>query len=378
MGLFKMGLVITTTESWALTQVPNWFIRSYMPTANGNFIKLYLYLLMLCQHPDNTSGLSIDHLADALECTENDILRALRFWKKEHLLDYAEKDGNIVSIVLKQDPDQQEFSASSAVSQQLEERPAHTQQSAYSSPVVNELAASVEVPLPDKQTYTPLQAEALIKDVEIEQTISSVEQLLGTTISMTHLQLILYFMCDIGFSGELILKLYQTALKKGKHSPKYIEAIGISWAKKGIRTAEAAEEETAAFSGRYALVSRSLGIQRGLVPAEREIIDSWEKYHFSDTIIEEACKRTVLQTGGTNLQYVSRILHSWAKNNVISLSDIEQCDKAYKQHKKGNDKKTSTGARSKNQFQNFPQRTYTNEDYNSLEKQLLRSAHADS
>ena len=369
-----MGFSIAADNLLDITQVPNWFIRTYMPTANGNFVKIYLYLLMLCQHPVHAEEQSVSYLADSLECTESDILRALRFWKKENLLDYREEDGEVVSIALIQHPD-------TAEKIDIPD--------AYSDGVQDESAVTITVPdqseehtkavIPDKQTYTPLQAEALMKDVEIERTISSVEQLLGTTVSMTHLQLILYFMCDIGFSGELIMAMYQTALKKGKNSPKYIEAIGISWAKQGIHTAAEAEAEAAAFSGRYSLVAKTLGIQRSLSPAERSIIDSWESYHFSDSIVEEACRRTVLQTGGTSLQYISGILENWAKHNVISLSDVEKCDEAFKQQKKASAGRRTNAAppRSKNQFQNFPQRSYSHEDYNSLEKQLLRSVHAD-
>lgn len=369
-----MGFTIAAESPLEITQVPNWFIRTYMPSANGNFVKIYLYLLMLCQHPVHIAEQSLSYLADCMDCTESDILRALRFWKREHLLEFSEENGEILSIVLTRQPQtpvMQEVMVESKTSAK------------------EEFAAAISVPappeepketvLPDKQVYTPLQAEALMKDVEIEQTISAVEQLLGSTVSMTHLQLILYFMCDIGFSRELILAMYQTALKKGKNSPKYIEAIGISWAKQGIRTAAEAEDEASAFSGRYSLVAKALGFQRSLVPAERKIIDSWETYHFTDAIIEEACKRTVLQTGGTNLQYVSSILENWAKHNVISLSDITKCDEEYKSRKKAKESKRShNGTHNKNQFQNFPQRTYSNEDFSNLEKQLLRSVHADT
>lgn len=371
-----MGFTISVENLPAITQVPNWFIRTYMPTANGNFVKIYLYLLMLCQHPVHISEQSVRYLADCMECTESDILRALRFWKREHLLEYTEENGEIISIALTQLPNTSEknepdviLAGSSEVKEELSATisPADTQKSQQ------------EMVLPDKQTYTPLQAEALMKDVEIEQTITSVEQLLGSTVSMTHLQLILYFMCDLGFSRELILAMYETALKKGKNSPKYIEAIGISWAKQGIKTVAEAKEEVSAFSGRYSLVAKALGIQRSLVPAERNIIDGWEAYHFADTIIEEACKRTVLQTGGTNLQYVSSILENWAKHHVISLSDVSKCDEAYKRQKKAKREKHSPNTtRSKNQFQNFPQRSYSNEDYSSLEKRLLRSTHSDT
>ena len=47
-------------------------------------------------------------------------------------------------------------------------------------------------------------------------------------LSTTHLQMILYFMCDIGFSQEMIATLYRTAHSRGKTSPKYMEAIGLT------------------------------------------------------------------------------------------------------------------------------------------------------
>lgn len=369
-----MGFTIAAEDSLAVTQVPNWFIRTYMPTADGHFVKIYLYLLMLCQHPVHETEQSVSYLADCMECTENDIIRALRFWKKENLLDYEETEGEISSIILTQQPAKTENPKNNEAAAET----AATMDAMDSiTTIFRPPTKTKKAVIPNKQTYTPLQAEALKNDIEIEQTISSVEQLLGSTVSIQHLQLILYFMCDVGFSKELIIAMYQTALKKGKDSPNYIEAIGISWAEQGIRTVSEAKEEASAFSGRYSLVSKALGIQRSLTPFERTIIDDWNKYHFSDSIIEEACKRTVLQTGGTKFSYISGILENWAKHNVISLSDIEQCDEAFKRQKKANKAKQANHKPVKNQFQNFPQRTYSNEDYNSLEKQLLRSVHAE-
>ena len=361
-----MGFTIAAEDALAVTQVPNWFICSYMPTAEGHFVKIYLYLLMLCQHPLLAAEQSVSSLADCMECTENDVFRALRFWKKENLLDFEEKDGEISSIVLTAQPDASNAGNAADESAAAIIRPEVTA-------IFRQPQKANKTVLPNKQTYTPLQAEALKNDIEIEQAISSVEQLLGSTVSIQHLQLILYFMCDIGFSKELILAMYQTALKKGKNSPSYIEAIGISWAKQGIRTVSEAKEEASAFSGRYSLVSKALGIQRSLTPFERAIIDEWDKYSFSDAIITEACKRSVLKTGGINFSYISGILENWAKHNVISLSDIEQCDEDFKRQKKANKAKRSTHTTAKNQFQNFPQRTYSNEEFDNLEKQLLRS-----
>ena len=69
---------------WAsdITLVPNCFLDRHMLQANGEFVKIYLYLLRCA--PDSLPSLSM--LADKMSCTERDILRAVRYWEKEGLL----------------------------------------------------------------------------------------------------------------------------------------------------------------------------------------------------------------------------------------------------------------------------------------------------
>lgn len=74
-----------------------------------------------------------------------------------------------------------------------------------------------------------------MKDIEISEAISQAEKILGTTLSTTHLQMILYFMCDIGFSQEMIAYPVPHGTQPRKTSPKYMEAIGLTWAEKGLQ-----------------------------------------------------------------------------------------------------------------------------------------------
>lgn len=369
-----MGFTITSECEVEFTQISNLFIRTYMPKANGNFVKTYLYLLMVHQHPADFDNISVGRFADLMECTENDILRAFRYWQKEGLLILQEEESGITGITLLDIGSLSSAAAEAPAVAAVSAVPSSKEAIVSAMSSVEETAVSVsssEAPVPERQTYTPLQAEALLKDIEIDKTITHVEQMLGAPVSPAHLQLILYFMCDVGFSSELVTTLYEVAIRKGKKKPSYIEAIGIEWAKKGITTPEQAREEAASFSGRYSLVAKSLGISRSLAPSEREMIDSWDAYHFADSIIKEACKRTVLQTGDTSLHYVSGILKSWHEKNVISLEDVKKCDESFnRQRKISHVGKKNSGV--KNQFQNFPQRIYSQSEYSSLEKQLLR------
>ena len=56
------------------TIVHNIFIDQYMPYANGEYVKVYLYLLRCA---DTGRELSLSSIADIFDYTEKDILRAL-------------------------------------------------------------------------------------------------------------------------------------------------------------------------------------------------------------------------------------------------------------------------------------------------------------
>ena len=62
-----------------VTVLPNKFIDEYMIKADGEYVKIYLLILRL-----QGMGLpvDVDHLADHLELTRKDVLRALSYWEK--------------------------------------------------------------------------------------------------------------------------------------------------------------------------------------------------------------------------------------------------------------------------------------------------------
>ena len=70
-----------------VTVLPNKFIDEYMIKADGEYVKIYLLILRL-----QGMGLpvDVDHLADHLELTRKDVLRALSYWEKAGLLQAAE------------------------------------------------------------------------------------------------------------------------------------------------------------------------------------------------------------------------------------------------------------------------------------------------
>lgn len=86
------------------TLVSNLFLDNYMPEANGEYVKIYLYLLR-CLKSD-TQELSIELIANKFENTESDVRRALKYWERMKLLklqyDNAE---NLTGIQIVNEPE---------------------------------------------------------------------------------------------------------------------------------------------------------------------------------------------------------------------------------------------------------------------------------
>jgi len=77
------------------TIISNIFVDRYMKDANGEFVKVYLYLL---RHMNDVPGeLSLCEIADSLNHTENDIVRALRYWSEHDVLN-VDFDGTGVPV----------------------------------------------------------------------------------------------------------------------------------------------------------------------------------------------------------------------------------------------------------------------------------------
>ena len=97
-----------------------------------------------------------------------------------------------------------------------------------------------------------------------------------------------------------------------------METVALAWAQEGISTVAEAKKSNARYSKDYYSILKALGItNRSPVETEITLMDTWLKtYGFSIAIIQEACTRTVLQTGQASFQYTDKILEGWKKKQV--------------------------------------------------------------
>lgn len=354
------------------TVISNIFIDSYMPCANGEYVKVYIYLLRCMS--DSNCAFGILQIADQLDSTETDIIRALHYWEKEGLVS-LKKDGQgqICEITLL------ELKASK-VEPLAEVEELINQQNVFNS----EIAATIntedtlveEKKVFERPTYTQTQITEILQSDEIESVMAVIENtFLKRPLTQTDVQLIAFLYESLNFHTDLVLFLYEYCASKDKRNTSYIEAVAIAWAEEGIDTVEKADTSIAKYNKSYQAISKAFGLGRQPGQIEKQFIDKWtQTYGFDDNIIVEACNRALLRTGKPDFKYTDGIIENWYKNGVKKYADIAALDNAHSQRKK----KQATAAPKaeskpapKNQFNSFEQRNYSKEYFSDLEKRLL-------
>lgn len=357
--------------------IPNIFIDNYMPSANGSYVKVYLYLVRCMQNLQ--SDITITAIADRLDNTENDILRALSYWEKTGLLVLSKDSANqITSIAL---TDLSQTGNSCDTGNNTYETAASSESIpdadiAQTTTVEGSLATSIPQDFA-KPHYTETQINSITSDDEVKWMMNIIEVYLEHPLRPVDVQLIMYLYESLSFSRELIMYLYEYCISKGKKNASYIEAVALSWAKEGINTVEKAEASAAVYNTNYNAVTKAFGLNRNPGAVEQQMINKWvTKYKLSIEIIVEACNRTLLKTGKPDFNYADRILESWAAKGVKNQKDIERLDE---EHKKNSSEKLANAAARKasnakpstNKFNAFPQREYSQSDYSDLEQKLM-------
>jgi len=89
---------LNTERKYSATVVPNLFIDRYMPSANGSYVKVYLYLLRCLS--GSSKPFTLSTAADALDETEKDIIRALSYWEKNNVLSLTKDADSLTGITL--------------------------------------------------------------------------------------------------------------------------------------------------------------------------------------------------------------------------------------------------------------------------------------
>ena len=406
---------ISSDIATSFTTVSDIFIDQYMPKANGEFVKVYLYLL---RATGSGAGIAtISEIADHFSNTEADIVRALNYWASEGILQVQTgADGQITGINLcslavsgmqaaqsniqsgvvnnAAQNNLQSGVVNNATQNNLQNGVADNAAQNISSTdsqvqdsVVEKLKnQATDKPAPSQKEYTLDEIKEFRKNPDISELFFIIETYLKHTLSSTDTNMVLYWLDELHFSTDLVEYLVEYCITKGHSSLRYMNKVALGWADAGIKTVDQAKDDAAAHSQIYYSVMKALGITgRNLVDSEVSLINKWVgEYGFDMELVKAACSKTISAIQKPSFEYTDSILTNWRKKDVHTLKDVEVLDANFAKANKATGSGSSQGANaangfskpksnnsnSKNKFNNFNQR---NNDYDKLEKLFLNS-----
>ena len=406
---------ISSDIATSFTTVSDIFIDQYMPKANGEFVKVYLYLL---RATGSGAGIAtISEIADHFSNTEADIIRALNYWASEGILQVQTgADGQIIGINLcslsvsgmqAAQSNIQSAVADNAAQNNLQNSVVNNAtQNNLQNGVVNNAAQNIStanIRMQDsvveklksqttdkaassQKEYTLDEIKEFRKNPDISELFFIIETYLKHTLSSTDTNMVLYWLDELHFSTDLVEYLVEYCITKGHSSLRYMNKVALGWADAGIKTVDQAKDDAAAHSQIYYSVMKALGITgRNLVDSEVSLINKWVgEYGFDIELVKAACSKTISAIQKPSFEYTDSILANWRKKDVHTLKDVEVLDANFAKVNKasatgssqgtkaanGSSKPKSNNSSSKNKFNNFNQR---NNDYDKLEKLFLNS-----
>jgi DnaD and phage-associated domain len=253
------------------------FIKNFMPSAPGDYIKVYLFGLM---QASAGAELSEQSICRCLNLTEMQINEAFQYWQNKGILTLA-----------------------------------------GTKPIqCNFLMPAVEASPANQKLYPN------------QNYIAEVQSILNRSLTTNDIKTFIDFIQVYGLKEEIVLRLIKHCSSesvRGRNvSVSYLEKMAVSWADEGIDTPEKAEDKincyNAITSGALRVIRR-LDTSSGRLPTadEQELYAKWSnEWGFTQDAILLAMSDTTAAIK-PSMKYLDGILKSYYEKRIVSTTDID-------------------------------------------------------
>ena len=283
------------------TSVENIFICEYMLEAPGDYVKVFIFGLMLT---DSGRSFSDEQIAKDLYMSEDNVRKAWLYWKEAGLV--TEKDGDMVFVSVK------------------EKLYGNGSGRSGSCPAANA----------DSQTRQEMESSArnILDNGPLKKVFSAVEQSVGRPLNSTETSEILDWMETLNAAADVVICAYRYCADKGKTNVKYVGKVVLDWVGRGLATQKDVErylgEEDIRYNT-YRRIMKALGFHRGVTEEEKRLIDRWiDELGCTMDDILDACSRTS-GISNPNINYVNKVIssrHEEKKSGNVRVHGVSRAD----------------------------------------------------
>ena len=300
------------------TIIPDVFFAEYLSSANGDFIKVYLYILYLSKY---NKDIKLNDLSKKLNLSLKTIEEALKYWETENVLTKT-PSGYILN--------------------DLQELELH-------SLYLPKLTSSPEDIKKTEQNKTRAKAIENINNLCFQ----------GMMRPTWYNDIDLWFK-KYGFDEEVMIALFNHCFQRNGTSRNYIQTVAESWAKNNIKTFTDLDNYFLKQENLNTIkksILKKLGLSRQLTQYESAYIEKWVvDYGYSLEVIEIALKKTTSKTN-PNFDYLNKLISDWNDRNLRTAAEVESFILEFK-NKNTNIKKLEKAT----SYNNYDQRNYDDMD----------------
>lgn len=309
------------------TSLPDVFFTEYLSYADGNYVKIYLYMLFLAKY---SKDIKVNDLAKKLQLPLKTIQEGIKFWEEQHIIS-KKNTGYILNNL-------QEIELHKLYNPKVTSSPEELEKSAknqYRSKAIDNI---------NNEFFQGIMSPSWYSDIDL-------------------------WFKKYKFDEEVMIALFRYCFNRSALHRNYIQTVAEAWSQNNIKTfndLELYSEKQEKLKSLENTIKKKLNLNRPLSQYEEGYVSRWNiDYGYSFDIIEMALKKTTSKAT-ISFEYLDKILTDWHERNLKTPVEINSYlvqNKSKNQNIKKLEKQTgytNYEQRERSNWDNFYANTSTN------------------
>lgn len=269
---------------FSTTPIPDVFFTEYLSYADGNYIKMYLYMVFLSKY---NKDIKVNDLAKTLQLPLKTIQDGIKFWEEQNVLT-KKNTGYILNNL-----------------QEIELHKLYN----------------------PKITSSPEELEKIAQNKHRSKAIENInnECFNGVMSPSWYSDIDLWFK-KYNFDEEVMVALFKYCFNRSALHRNYIQTVAEAWHQNKIKSFNDLElyfEKQEKIKTLGKTISKKLNLNRQLSQYEEGYITRWNiDYGYNFDVIEMALKKTTSKAS-FNFDYLDKILTDWHDRKLKTPTDVQ-------------------------------------------------------
>ncbi len=273
------------------TDIPDVFFTEYLSSANGDYIKVYLYILFLSKYDKD---IKINDLSKKLALPVKIIQEAFKYWEECGVLIKKTTGYILVNI--------QEVELLKLYSPKLTSSPEDIKKSKDNQYRIKAIENI------NNQFFQGIMSPSWYNDIDL-------------------------WFKKYNFDEQVMLALFNYCYERSALHRNYIQVVADSWFKNNIKSfsdLDAYYQKQEKISSIKKQIIKKLGLNRNLTTYEDAYVEKWViDYNYPIEIIDLALKKTTSKTN-INFDYINAIITNWNERGLKTLAEVQEFSLAMK------------------------------------------------